>query len=429
MSGIEPSALFLGADVGTSGVRVCALTETGAPFAQEEATLPAGYRSGSGHEQDPESWWEALVAAISKLAAALPEVPVRGLALDSTSGTLLLADARGAPLGPALMYDDRRSRGEAERIARNAPADSGAHGASSSLAKLLYRAGRGETAQAAHALHAADWLTGCLLGRYGVSDENNALKLGYDPVRRTWPDWVHGLVDSGLLPEVVPPGARVGELSADAARRLGLPGGIPVMAGTTDSVAGFLATGAGGPGEAVTSLGSTLALKVVGEHPVFAPEYGVYSHRLGERWLPGGASNSGGAVLRRFFSDAELTELTPYLHPERPTGLDYLPLPGPGERFPDNDPDLEPRLEPRPAERAELLQGLLEGIAAIEARGYRRLAELGAPNPDSVRTVGGGARNPAWTRIRGDLLGVPMLGAGDAEAACGTARLAAGRLE
>jgi len=198
------------------------------------------------------------------------------------------------------------------------------------------------------------------------------------------------------------------------------------MAGTTDSIAGFLATGAAEVGEAVTSLGSTLALKVVAEQPVFDPRYGVYSHRLGERWLPGGASNSGGTVLRRFFTDAELADLTPRLHPDRPTGLDYLPLPGVGERFPDSDPDLEPRLTPRPADPVEFLQGLLEGIAAIEARGYRRLAELGAPYPASVRTVGGGAGNPAWARIREGLLGVPMREVWNGEAACGAARLAAG---
>lgn len=424
----EPHALYLGADVGTSGVRVCALDDQGGLRGQKVVDLPAGVRGDGRHEQDPEAWWEALVAAAARLAAGLPEAPVRGLALDSTSGTLLLADRAGRPLGPAVMYDDRRATAAAEAIARAAPAESGAHGASSSLAKLLHLLGQGEGERAGHALHAADWLTGRLTGAFGVSDENNALKLGYDPVGRGWPDWMRELVPGDLLPEVVAPGSRVGTLATEPAERMGLAAGIPVQAGTTDSIAGFLATGAGGVGEAVTSLGSTLALKVVAERPVFAPEYGVYSHRLGQRWLAGGASNSGGAVLRRFFTDAELAELTPRLHPERPTGLDYLPLPETGERFPDNDPELAPRLEPRPADRAEFLQGLLEGIAAIEARGYRRLAELGAPYPGSVRTVGGGAANAAWTRIRADLLGVAVAAAENGEAACGAARLAAGRL-
>lgn len=71
----------------------------------------------------------------------------------------------------------------------------------------------------------------------------------------------------------------------------------------------------------------------------------------------GGASNTGGVVLRKFFSDQQLRELTPRLDPSRPTGLDFYPLVQPGERFPINDPALPPRLEPRPADDALFLQG------------------------------------------------------------------------
>lgn len=62
-------------------------------------------------------------------------------------------------------------------------------------------------------------------------------------------------------------------------------------------------------------------------------------------------------MLRRFFSDQQLQDLTPRLDPSRPTGLDYYPLVQPGERFPINDPALPPRLEPRPADDALFLQG------------------------------------------------------------------------
>ena len=417
---------YVGIDVGTSGVRACALDGAGALRAEAERRLPAGRREDPVHEQDPEDWWRALLEALGELSGCLEEERVAALAVDSTSGSLVVADAEGRALRPALMYDDRRSRDGAQAVAGAAPAESGAHGATSALAKLVHLANRGELAGAAYALSAADWLAGRLTGRLGVSDENNALKLGYDPVGRAWPDWVGGLVPRELLPEVVAPGTRLGPVADPWREAAGLPEGVIVRAGTTDSIAGFLATGAEGPGEAVTSLGSTLALKVVSRQPVFAPEYGVYSHRLGELWLAGGASNSGGAVLLQHFSSQELEALTARLEPERPTGLDYLPLPAPGERFPDCDPDLAPRLEPRPADPGRFLQGMLEGIAAIEARGYRRLAELGAPYPVSVRTVGGGAANPAWTAIRKRLLAVPMPEPRYREAACGTARLAMG---
>ena len=85
---------------------------------------------------------------------------------------------------------------------------------------------------------------------------------------------------------------------------------------------------------------------------------------------------------------------------------------------------MPPRETPRPADDAAFLHGLLEGIARIEALGYRRLAELGAPPLRSVRSLGSGAANATWTAIRARLLGVPMLPALSGEAAVGAALLA-----
>ena len=98
-----------------------------------------------------------------------------------------------------------------------------------------------------------------------------------------------------------------------------------------------------------------------------------------------------------------------------------MPLPGNGERFPINDPTLQPLLTPRPESDADFLHGLLESMARIEQRGYRLLAELGAPYPDQVISVGGGACNTTWSAIRERLLGIPVITAEHQEAAlwCG----------
>ncbi|MYK90620.1 MAG: sugar kinase, partial [Synechococcus sp. SB0669_bin_8] len=93
-------------------------------------------------------------------------------------------------------------------------------------------------------------------------------------------------------------------------------------------------------------------------------------------------------------------------------------------RFPVDDPQLMPCLEPRPVSDALFLQGLLEGIAAIEARGWARLQALGAPAVQRVLTVGGGARNPTWRQLRQQALGCPVLNRPHASTACGAARLA-----
>ncbi len=419
------TALSVGIDVGTSGVRAVAITAAATVAGQVSVPLPPPRRDGAAIDQPPELWWDAVAAAMRELGRRVDPSAIRRIAVDGTSGTLLLIDAEGRPCSPALLYNDTRAAAEAAAVKAVAPPESGAHGASSALAKLLYLAGRDRPRGAVRAVPQADWIAGRLAGRFGISDENNALKLGYDPVARAWPDWLDRLgVPRAWLPEVREPGAALGPIDPAVADALGLPRAAEIRVGTTDGVAAVLAAGAAGIGDAVTSLGSTLVVKLVSDRPIFAPAQGVYSHRLGARWLAGGASNSGGAALLAHFTPEEMAALTPRLEPDRPTGLDYYPLPAPGERFPIADPDLAPRVTPRPPDDVRFFQGLLEGIAAVEAAAYRRLAELGAPPAARIVSVGGGAANPAWTAIRRRCLGVPVTVADQADAAFGTALLA-----
>ncbi len=255
-----------------------------------------------------------------------------------------------------------------------------------------------------------------------MSDANNALKSGYDSRLNAWPDWIGD--DIARLPTVVEPGTAVGTVRADVAAAFGIPATARVVAGTTDGCAAFLATGADRAGDGVSSLGTTLTLKMLSDEAVFAPAFGIYSHRLLGRWLPGGASNTGGAALLAHFDARRLAELSAQIDPSRDSGLDYYPLPRTGERFPVADPEFVPRETPRPADDVAFLHGLLEGIARIEARAYAKLTELGAPRLRSVRSVGGGAGNAVWTAIRANMLGVEMLPARSEEAAVGTAGLA-----
>lgn len=415
----------IGIDLGTSGCRAIAIDADACVLQTARRDLPASLEPGPGkREQDPAAWWSAVRGVLGDLDAATRR-RVCAVAVDGTSGSLLLCDRHGRPLTPALMYDDRRATRQAQRVAAGAPGDRPVHGPGSALARCLYLLETIDQRQVAHVLHQADWINGRLTGRYGVADENNVLKLGYDPVSRTWPDWLADLdLPAGLLPDVRPVGAPLGRIDPASAQALGLPVATRVVAGTTDSNAAAIAAGIERTGEAVTSLGSTLVLKVLAERPVNASRYGVYSHRIGDRWLVGGASNSGGRVLRQYFSDRQLRQLSARIDARHPSGLAYYPLPAPGERFPHADPQWPPRLTPRPADDVLFLQGLLEGIAEIEASGYRRLAELGAPYPTRVFSSGGGAGNAVWQAIRADRLGVPVMPALHTEAAYGAALVA-----
>lgn len=265
------------------------------------------------------------------------------------------------------------------------------------------------------------------LNRRSVTDWNNALKLGFDPEAEAYPEWLTSQPFAHLMPaRVLAPGSPAGLVES---ARGGLRPSCIVAAGTTDSIAAFIAAGVDSPGQAVTSLGSSLAVKLLSNTRVDDAAYGVYSHRLGDSWLVGGASNTGGAVLRALFTDDQLEELTQgiqlrSLFTDEPTGLDYYPLTKPGERFPINDPTLLPRLEPRPADDATFLQGIFESIARIEADAYSRLTQLGATPVTQVMTAGGGAANPAWTRLRARAIGVPVAPAAHGDASYGAALLA-----
>jgi sugar (pentulose or hexulose) kinase len=408
----------LGIDLGTSGVRIAARGRDGALLAMSTAPINAPLADGTRRLQDPQLWWQALEQAFAALD--LKDVRVRALAVDGTSGSILAVDGKGEPLTLASMYDDVAEAALLKRVAAFAPPETAALGSTSPLARALAM-----EPSATGVLHQADWIVGKLSGRFDVTDENNALKNGYDPVARRWPQWISETgFDVSRFPKVVPAGERVGTILPDVASQLGLPEDVAVVAGTTDGCAAFLASGASDAGDGVTSLGTTLTLKLLSATPVFAPQFGIYSHRIGDQWLAGGASNSGGGVLASLFSRDDIVRLSALIDPAKPTGFDYYPLARPGERFPVNDPQFAPRLSPRPNEEYLFLQGVLEGIAAIEAQGYAELAELGASELSSIRTVGGGAANAAWTAIRLRALKVPAKNAESEHAAMGTARLA-----
>jgi sugar (pentulose or hexulose) kinase len=412
----------IGLDLGTSGVRAVAVDASGQILGMGAAKLPPTKATGARREQSPEDWWNGCRAALDELGEKIDLSGAKAIAVDATSGTILPVDHYNRPLAPARMYDDADTGELAAQIKTLAPRESAAHGATSPAARAL----EWTKLPRLHCIvHQADWINGCLGATNWQTDENNALKTGYDPVSRTWPDWLRAFgLSPGILPEVVPVGTPIGHVSGQAAIALGIPEGITIAAGTTDGCATFLASGASEPGEASTALGSTIVLKLLSDRPIFAPELGIYSHRIGDTWLAGGASNCGGKTLLQFFSKAQLASLESSLDTSKPTGTDYYPLPSVGERFPVSDPNLAPRLTPRPTDDAVFLQGIYEAFARVEQTGFAKLAELGGPTLRSIRHAGGGSKSAAWMSLRAKSLGVPLAPTWCEEAAAGAARLA-----
>jgi len=430
--------LYLGIDFGTTGARSTVIDSQGTIHCETEYTF--------AHAQQPELpsvWQNALWDSIEQIPPTIRN-QVRAIALDGTSSTVMLCNTDGIPVCEPILYNDARGAAVTERLRAIAPDNHTVLSPTSSLAKLLWWQEGGLEAnptkqlslcgtgilpvvEKLYFLHQADWLAWMLHGKLGISDYHNALKLGFDVDTLCYPNWLtQGIAGAATpeLPQVVAPGTPVGEVRAQVGDRFGFPRDCMVCAGTTDSIAAFLASGINLPGEAVTSLGSTLAVKLLSHTRVDDSRYGIYSHKLGDLWLVGGASNTGGAVLRHFFTDVELENYSTQIDPAQESLLDYYPLLKKGDRFPINDPNLPPRLEPRPADSVEFLHGLLESIARIEARGYQLLQEFGATPLTKVYTAGGGAKNLVWSAIRKRYLKVPVVTPIHTAAAYGTALLA-----
>ena len=413
-----------GLDFGTSGARLAVIDQA------HQLITAAQVDYGSANQPWDEIWLAALGNLLGQIEPGLRS-QLSAISINGTSATVLLCDAEGKSITPPLLYSDDRGQTCCAQVAAIAPLGNPARSATSSLVKLLWwqaHLSPQVRAQAQYFLHQADWLAAQLHGNFGRSDYHNALKLGYDVGALAYSPWLLSLLapagEQHWLPQVQAPGTPMGLVSAAASDLYGLSRDCVVVAGTTDSIAAFLASEAEAVGDAVTSLGSTLVIKLLSLTRIEDSRYGIYSHRFGDLWLVGGASNTGGAVLRQYFSDAELQHLSERINGALPSPLDYYPLPRPGERFPINDPQMLPRITPQPTNAADFLHGLLEGMARIEAQGYERLIKLGATPPTRILTAGGGARNVTWTKIRQRWLPASVTLAKSTEAAFGTAKLA-----
>ena len=413
---------YIGIDLGTSGCRAIAIDDDKQIIASSHKSLKQAQAPSSKSEQDPNEHWQIVLDVLSEVIHKCQKLTIKAIAVDATSGSILFVDKHGAPLTSIIMYNDARAAKQSDVIADIAPKESAAHGVSSGLSKALYQLEHADIPPTSKLLHQADWINFKLGAPLAITDENNALKTGYDPIKRYWPDWIDTLIDSSLLPDVVPVATTIGQLSNHLCQQFNLDYRPELIAGTTDSIAAFIATGANQLGDAVTSLGSSLVVKLITKTPLFVPELGIYSHRLADYWLVGGASNTGGAVLKHYFDASQLQQLSEKIDLNTKP-LDYYPLLSKGERFPVNDPHLEPQLTPK-TDDVTFLYGMLNGIANIEKQAYHCLQHAGSDTLTSIRTVGGGAINPVRQQIRQSKFTIDFITPNQTEAAYGAALVA-----
>src|SRR5271166_5110538 len=424
--------MWLGFDLGTQSVRAVAVSETGHVLGLSSQPLTS-WRDGCRHEQDPEKWWRAVVHASRAILAEVPALPISGLAVAGSSGTILLCDGGGNALTSGLMYDDARATEEAQLANEIGAATWDSLGyrmqPSWALPKLLWllRQHR-DLIFYSRLAHQADFINRRFAGCEVASDSSNALKTGYDLINEQWPHKV--LRDLGVpdqvMPSVVRPGTPIGEVCAEAAAATGIPAGTPIIAGMTDGCAAQISAGALQVGSWSSVLGTTLVLKGVSPELIRDPAGVIYSHRSPDgNWLPGGASNTGAAVLAQRFSGRDLDRLSVQVAERKPANTVAYPLAGRGERFPFVAPDAQGFVLGDVSNEIDLFAALLQGVSFVERLCFDHVDMLGLPVGGNVSLTGGGARNRYWRQLRADLLGWPVRLPGVAEPAFGMAVLAA----
>ena len=425
--------VWLGLDLGTQSARALAVTASGEIVGAGMRPLES-QRHGVRHEQEPEAWWVAIAGASRDAMETTPVGALHGVAVDATSGSILLVDRAGAPQSAALMYDDLRATelvGQVNEVGEQTWTELGycRMQPSWALPKLLWlldenpKLGRG-----VRLAHQADFVNRRLVGHEVPSDLSNALKSGAHLIEERWPGGVMDRlgVPGELLPNLVRPGTPIGTVSRGAAAATGIPAGTPVIAGMTDGCAAQLAAGALRPGSWNSVLGTTLVLKGVTQELIHDPLGVVYSHKAPNGdWLPGGASSTGAGFIPRDFAGRDLDELTRAARAHEPAVALAYPLVSAGERFPFVAPQARGFVLGGDGSEADRFAAALQGVGYVERLCYDYLDLLGAPLGGDLVFTGGATRNAYWNQLRADILGRPVTLTVTSEPALGMAVLAA----
>ncbi|WP_097065045.1 xylulokinase [Sphingomonas guangdongensis] len=430
--------MFLGIDIGTSGVKAVVLDEAGAVAGQGTAALTVQRPQPLWSEQDPEAWWQATDAAVRAIDPAVRR-SVRGVGVAGQmhGATLLGADDR--PLRPAILWNDGRSFAECEEL--EAAADFRGVGGNIVMPgftapKLAWvRRHEPDTfAQVRTVLLPKDYVRLRMTGDKASDLSDSAGTLWLDVAGRRWSEAL--LAATGLseaqMPRLFEGSEITGKLTADVAERWGMPC-VPVAAGGGDNAAGAAGVGVVQDGDALLSLGTSGVIFVATSDFRSNPGRAVHAfcHCLPGLWhqmavhLSAASCVDWVARITGASGAAELFQRAEAVGPASGPEL-FLPYLS-GERTPHNDPLVRGaflRLD-NDSDGPRLAQAVLEGVAFALADGVDALRDAGT-TVDRLAVIGGGARSGYWGRILAAALGAELvyLQGGEVGPALGAARLA-----
>jgi xylulokinase len=437
---------LLGIDVGTGGTRAVLLDETGRVLNAATAEhAPMASPQLGWAEQDPRDWWRAARLAI-KECLSKPNTDANEIASIGLSGQmhgLVMLDASGEVLRPALIWCDQRTEEECRAITERV-------GAKRLIELVANPALTGFTlpkiwwvrkhepqvwSRVCSIMLPKDYVRFMLTGVRATDVADASGTLLFDVVNRRWSSEMLQASDlrQEVLPKVFESPEITGRISKNGAAASGLREGTPVIAGGGDQAAGAVGMGIVEPGNVSATIGTSGVVFAATSTPVVEPKGRIHTfcHAIPGRWHVMGVTQGAGLSLRwfrdQFCSGASYDALMKEAA-EAPAGADGL-LWTPylmGERTPHLDPNARGALVGLTAQhtRAHVIRAILEGVAFSLRDTFTIFRELGVP-VKSIRLGGGGARSPLWQQIQADVYGMRVdLIAAEEGAAYGAALLA-----
>lgn len=432
--------MYIGIDLGTSGVKAILLNEQGEVVASHTEKLTVSRPHPLWSEQDPEQWWQATDRAVKTLGQlhSLQGVKALGIAGQMHGATIL--DSQNRILRPAILWNDGRCGEECALLEQKVPQSRAITGnlmmPGFTAPKLLWvqRHEPEVFSRVAKVLLPKDYLRLRMTGDFASDMSDAAGTMWLDVAKRDWSDVMLEAcqLTRDHMPALYEGSEITGTLLPEVARAWGMPS-VPVVAGGGDNAAGAVGVGMIDANQAMLSLGTSGVYFAVSEGFLSKPESAVHSfcHALPERWhlmsvmLSAASCLDWAAKLTGMESVPALINAAQQAD-EKADPVWFLPYLS-GERTPHNNPQAKGVFFGLTHQHgpAELAKAVLEGVGYALADGMDVVHACGV-KPQSVTLIGGGARSAYWRQMLADISGQQLdyRTGGDVGPALGAARLA-----
>lgn len=433
--------MYIGIDLGTSGIKVILLGENGVVIDSVTAELQQQRPYPLWSEQAPQDWWQALQQCMQQLSLRQSLMSVKAIGLAGQMHGATLLDSQHQIIRPAILWNDGRAFAQCQQLQQQVPELQQLTGNLAmpgfTAPKLLWLRQHEPEAfsRIAKVLLPKDYLRFCLSGDFASDMSDAAGTLWLDVAKRDWSDKLLNAcgLNRSHMPQLYEGNQITGSLLPELATRWGMQP-VPLVAGAGDNAAGAIGVGIVNPGQAMLSLGTSGVYFAVSDGFKANPQSAVHSfcHALPQSWHLMSVTLSAASCLQWYAEQvahttvtALLTELeqSPVAPAQAPLFLPYLS----GERTPHNNPNAQgvwfglTHSTDRPA----LTYSVLEGVSFALAQGANALHASGL-QPTEINLIGGGARSPYWRQLLADVFQQPLLFRQGSEVgpALGAARLA-----